>query len=241
MSKEEGNSIAVIGDSHAGHLFTGLDSIDGIGGVATFSFSCSAPYIDISTGLHEPNAYNVRVNSYKGINAVYEYVLKNPGIKTVLLAHNPRCSYNDTIDKRNSNVKDANLAMRNGMIRTFKELSKYKKRAIVVLDNPVVPYDPKLCADRPFRLTRQKEDKCSFPRSEFDSIQSYANYKLLVSDVTRKFPDVSIVDLSEKLCEGHSCYVAKDGVVLYQDQGHLNDAGSKYVAMYIYDLINKSR
>ncbi|MBV4475973.1 acyltransferase family protein [Pseudomonas botevensis] len=240
FQKESDNSVAIVGDSHAGQLFLGIsEQLKPSEGVAVFSASCAAPYIDIATAQKDENAQKVRKGAYKLINRAYDYIIDDPKIKVVILAHLPNCSYQDATDMRNPANGDYKTALSDGMKRTFSALTQANKKVIVLLDNPYLPYDPAACAERPFRLTKNA-DHCSFPREQFDKNQPFTDYKSLVVAATKDFPQVKILDLSTKLCDENRCYLAKDGRLLYSDNSHLNFDGSRYVAPYLIDAIESN-
>lgn len=238
LQKKKGNTIAIIGDSHAGQLYLGMSELLGpAGGVAVFAASCAAPYIDISSATRDPKKGKAREGAYRLINSAYDFVIHDPGIKTVVLAHHPSCSFGDVKDMANPGNKDANNILGDGMRRTFSALVKAHKKVIVVFDNPFLPHDPEQCLDRPFMITT-KGNQCFFPRSEFDSLAPWSNYKSLVNSVLRSYPEIKTYDLSEPLCDREYCYLTRNNSLLYRDRGHLNDRGSRYVAPYIMNAIN---
>ncbi|VVP26146.1 hypothetical protein PS876_04092 [Pseudomonas fluorescens] len=224
---------AVIGDSHASHLFVGLSSYSSDNqGIAVFPASCAAPFYDTSTAQKDKRATRVRQNAYRLINEAYDYVVKDESVINVLLAHNPRCSYEDAIDISNPSEGNFRKVMENGMRRSFQMLSDANKNVVVVLDNPTLPFEPSACSTRPFRITA-KDDGCAFPRDVYDKDGVYVAYKEIVQRVANDFSNVQIIDLSSQLCDRDRCYVAKSGKVLYKDINHLSFFGSQYVAPYI--------
>jgi len=242
LQKKEGNSIAIIGDSHAGQWYLGMSELvhSSGGGIATFAASCAAPYIDISSATNDPKVHNIRVGAYKLINSAYEFIINDPTIKTVILAHNPDCSYNDVKDIANPNITDMNQVLENGMRRTFSALLKANKKVFVLFDNPTLPYDPKMCVDRPFRITN-KNNKCMFSRSEFDSLKAFSNYKSLVNSVLKDYPDIKTYDLSKAFCDDKYCYLLKNGVLLYKDKNHMSYMGSMLISPYIMNSISGTK
>lgn len=235
------NTIAIIGDSHAGHLYAGLsESVDSGDGVIAFAASCAAPYIDIASATSDINARKVREGAYKLINAAYDFVIRDPDIKIVILAHNPLCSSGDVKDMANPGNKDENRVLKDGMIRTFQALTQANKKVVVLFDNPFLPFEPNLCVNRPFRLTNNR-NKCLFPREEFDSLTPFSNYKSVVNSVLKEFPQIRTYDLADPFCDAQYCYLAKNNALLYRDRGHLNDSGSRYVAPYIMNMIGSPK
>lgn len=238
FQKESNNSIAIIGDSHAEQLFAGLSALlKPSEGIAVFPASCAAPYIDVATAQRDINAQKVRKGAYKLINRAYSYIIDDPKIKVVILAHSPACSYFDAIDMKNLGNSDYKEVLTDGMRRTFSALTQANKKVIVLLDNPPLPYDPTSCVERPFRITK-KNDQCSFPREQFDNDKALTDYRTLVKTVTKDFPNIETLDLSTQLCDEQRCYLSKNGSLLYLDRSHLNAVGSKYVAPYLINTID---
>lgn len=224
---------SVIGDSHAAHLFAGLSTYSTAEqGIAVFPASCAAPFYDTSTAQKDKAATKVRANAYRLINEAYDYVSKDNTVVNVLLAHNPRCSYDDAVDIQNPGESDFRKVLESGMRRSFKMLSEAKKNVVVILDGPTLPFDPSACVTRPFRIT-EKNDHCSFPREVFDKDVVNSAYNEIVQRVAKDFTNVQIIDLSSQLCDSENCYAARGGKVLYNDRNHLSMYGSQYVAPYI--------
>src|ERR1700733_7334895 len=177
------------------------------------------------------------MGAYRLIEAAYEFILHDPIVKTVVLAHEPGCSFHDAKDIANPAVTDTNQVLENGMRRTFSALRKAGKNVIVLLDNPPLPFDPRMCVRQRLRISVHAE-RCSFPRGDFDSQAAWSNYKLLINQVLRDYPEIRTYDLAESLCDNHRCYLARNGVLLYADTTHLNSDGSRLVAPSIVRAID---
>ncbi len=238
FQKASNNTIAIVGDSHAGHLYVGLsEALPPANSVAVFPASCAAPYLGVASALKDASARRIREGAYKLIARAYEYIVRESAITTVLLAHNPYCSYEDAVDMLNPDNKDYRKVLTDGMRRTFSALIQANKAVMVVLDNPPLPFDLGMCVHRPFRITA-RADRCSFPREQFDDTTAYSSYRALLESVLRDYPQIRMVDLSVPLCDARDCYISRGGHVLYGDRSHLNWHGSRYVAPYLLDAIN---
>jgi hypothetical protein len=245
MQKNAGNTIAVIGDSHAGHLFVGLAShlashSAGEGGVAVFPASCAAPFIDISTATNDPKANHVRKDAYKLINSAYDFVIRDPEIRTVVLAHNPMCSGDDAKDISNPGKQDIAAILRDGMLRSVEALLRANKEVIILFDSPFLPYEPAQCAKRPF-MSGLNTEKCSFERTRFDSLKPFARYRSIVAEVQKIHPDLRTYDLADLFCDATHCVIQKDGRLLFSDNDHLTTEGSLYVAPHLIEAIRGAR
>jgi hypothetical protein len=240
MQNKEGNTIAIIGDSHAGQLYIGISELMSKDtGVIAFDASCAAPYLDIASGTSDPAIRKIRENNYKLINSAYDYILNDKSIKTVILAHNPGCSFYDVKDMSNIKNSDKDSILIDGMRRTLDKLFKADKKVMILFDSPSLPFDPKKCISRPFILSTKSENYCLFPRQVFDSQPAYLWYKAIVNLILKEYPQALTYDLSIPLCDNENCYLAKNGKLLYLDTGHLNFEGSSFVAPYILNALKQ--
>lgn len=233
MQKPSGhNEIALIGDSHANHLFVGMATYKKNEGVAVFPASCAAPFIDVASALRDPKALHVRQYSYKLIDSAYDYVANDRNIKEVVLAHNPSCSYKDAVDMQNMDIKDSDVIIETGMRRSLDKLVAAGKKVIIVKDNPELPFIPQACVVRPLQFGTGG-DKCSFDKSFYENNKAHSAYNKIVDKVIQDYPTVSSVDISKAMCDESKCYLSRDGNVLYGDKTHLNKYGSRFVAPLI--------
>jgi peptidoglycan/LPS O-acetylase OafA/YrhL len=234
MQKPMGqNEIALVGDSHARHLFIGMSELYSARGVSVFPASCAAPFINVSSSTQDKHAGNMRKDAYKLINEAYDYIAHNPRITDVILAHNPSCSASDAIDIENPSNKNNQDVLDSGLRRTLDVLVKAHKRITIVFDNPGLMFDPKVCVVRPLRISSTGGGRCTYDRSTYDQSFAHQSYKNVVKKVLKDYPGVMVVDLSDKFCNASQCTLARDGHLLYQDMSHLTPYGSRYVAPFI--------
>jgi len=239
IQREGASSIAIIGDSHAGHLFLGFSqAMLPDDGVAVFSASCAAPFLGVATGLTNARARSVRQRAHTLITRAYDFIVQDPAIKVVVLAHNPVCSFQDARDLTDPAVTDYREALARGLDRTLSRLVGAGKSVVILFDNPHVDFDPKKCAWRPVVLTG---DRCSFPRWAVDENRAFRNYRALVDTVLQGHPQVRTIDLADAFCDSRNCRVDRDGHVLYGDHEHLNRLGSRYAASYVLDAIRAAK
>lgn len=231
MQNQSGNnSVAIIGDSHAGHLFTGLSEIRH-DGIVVFPASCALPFVDAKSAL-VTEFLKYREHAYELINSAYLYVIKDKNIHEVILAHNPRCSYNAAIDVENLNIKSSSEVIERAMRRSLTLLISAGKKVIIIKDNPELPYIPEKCVVRPLQFGNRNK-KCLFSKAVYENDIAVKVYNSILDRVLKDYPMVSVVDLSKLFCDKNKCYVSKNGHVLYRDIGHLNRYGSRFVAPYI--------
>lgn len=229
FQKEEGqNTIALIGDSHAGHLYFGLTQVTKEDeGIVVFPASAAAPFLDVMT--FTASGKNSRKFGWQLHREAFNYIFNHPEIKVVVLAHRPYCSFNDVIDRQNPSEHNPRRAMENGMRRTFDALQKAGKRVIVVLDNPELNFEPQSCVDWGFF----KPNSCNYSKEVYEKDEKIAVYNKQIYKISKNYRNISLVDLSKILCDDKKCYASNNGKVLYMDNNHLNNDGSLFVAPYI--------
>lgn len=233
--------IAVVGDSHAAQLFNGLveqDKIKKNHNIAVFPASCNSPYIDLTSGRIDDRTY-YRKNSHLLHREAYKYIFENKNIKTVLLAHNPGCSYLSIYDNRNLNIHDKSIILRNGVIRTFDLLKKHNKKVVIVLDNPTFPFAPQHCklSRRPFSLNNSDKN-CDISRKSAENNPARVWYNNIIMDVAKHYDNIEFFNSIDSLCDKSKCPVVKDGKLIYQDVHHLNIEGSIIVAKDLMKFID---
>ncbi|MAV91504.1 MAG: hypothetical protein CL676_08780 [Bdellovibrionaceae bacterium] len=231
------NTIAIVGDSHGEHLYEGMikklqRSNESL---ALFAASCAAPFLNVSTGLSDLRYQKLRNKNWKLENLALEHAAKDPQIHTVILSHNPFCSFGEgnAIDMENPQEKDFRVVLKMGLRRTLKYLLEHNKSVVLVLDNPELPFDPESCLRRKSSL---KETSCEFEGTS----ESREFFNKMVQSVLREFPTVRQVDLSEAFCKKGRCSPWIHGQMMYKDRSHLNFIGSEYVAPLILNQIPKT-
>lgn len=230
------NTIAVLGDSHAGHLFAGLVS-HGKYSIEVFPIGCGAPLLDVTTSTHERIPawkLKVRGEGYLRHREAFQHIASDPSVVAVILAHRPWCSSNGVLDHRNPNEKNEGKILRSGLARTFEMMQQAGKQVIVVLDNPQLPFNPSRCAIRPL----MPEKSCRFPRKNWETLRFKKFYEAAVRDVAPHFSNVTVIDLADTLCDKTTCYAVRNHAVLYKDNNHLSDAGSRLVASAIIKAVD---
>ena len=232
MSNEFGhNSVALIGDSHAGHLYVGLKNYFKKEGIEVFPCSCAIPFLDIKTSTKDKK-YPFRENGYILHKQALQHIAEDDRVKVVIMAHDPRCSYGDVIDMRNVKENDATKILKNGLIRTLDFLKE--KEVIFILDNPNSPIHPDQCNPM---LTDKNE--CKFLRSRHDNDHIRNNFNRIIKSVAKEYKNIFVVDLSDIFCGSEYCYLTKNGKLLYSDQSHLSTHGSVIVSKVIGEIVKE--
>lgn len=153
-------------------------------------------------------------NDYKNI---YYSVLNNNNITTVILTGYWNSNWNPTEDGGND------------LIKTVNTLTAAHKMVYITDDVPDFSFDPQGCKYlRNFSLHNNlcKEDINFF----------YLRHKIfypILQLIEKANPDVKILKTSEYFCGEGFCNMAKDGILFYRDNDHLNINGSMYLGKEI--------
>lgn len=186
----EGSNIDVVlvGDSHAEHLFLGLANA-----VKTKNITY---YIQPGLGLASNPAFN----------SIFDTVISNPSIRTVVLSNKWEDYQFRSID----------------LLRTIQILLDAKKRVFIFDDIPTFKSDPSLC--------KYKFD-CQIDLDTFKIEHDSYSAKIYM----RQFENLGVptIPVYKALCEELYCSMRSDNSVLYRDWNHLNFQGSDAVAKWI--------
>lgn len=247
IQREPGeNTIALIGDSHARHLYSGMATkTDGKEGVAVFPASCAIPLIGLHSGI-DPNLPD-RVHSEHLLSEAFSYVLSHRNIKKVVLSHLPACSWNNVVDTKNPYNRNHDLILHDGFVRTYDALSKAGKDIYVVLDNP--GYSPeiwqkcKAVIKRPVPipgfLSTKAGKSCSVKPSDRLDKKEVSSWKSAAIEASSGY-DIHFIDLEHVFCRDNNCSMLdQDGNMMYRDWTHLNIRGSAYAAGFIFSKLRE--
>lgn len=234
QSEPEKLDMAIIGDSHAMQLYPGLCDELGEKNIGVFPASGQAPWPGMATLTDEMR--NGRKNGWKLIAQAYKTIADNPGIKTVVIAHNPDTSINDSWDIEKNEKADSTTLMSEAIRKGLNFLREKGKNVVIVLDNPHISQDPSSFMPRPLAFLNNKK----FPetkKSEAVQNKSLRWYENLVREIIPDYDNVVLVNLFDVFCGPETCFSFKDGKTLYFDRDHLNYAGSKLAAPAIAEAI----
>lgn len=126
--------------------------------------------------------------------------------------------------------KEQNL---NAMARdAFRKMSA-SSDLIVMLDIPILTFNPDNCRSRPIK---QKMD-CLLPRDVY--ADQRGTYEQGLHDAVRGITNVTFVDPERLFCSGKTCYGAADGILLYRDTHHLTNEGSVILGKWFWENYSK--
>ena len=105
-------------------------------------------------------------------------------------------------------------------------LSSKDKRVILVADIPYLDSQPGACL---FLNRVGTEPVCGISRARFEDQRDYL-------EVLQKFESLENVELIDNVslfCDEMNCSILDQGHLLYWDDDHLNERGSRYFASHI--------
>ena len=117
------------------------------------------------------------------------------------------------------------------LIRLIAALRMSGKRVYLIDDVPSFSFFPSKCkyVGRLFA-----ENKCT----ESDRLHD-VGYKQTLNEIAAEFDDVEVINIYPLFCDSGICSMAKNGVLLYRDDNHLNVSGSLFVADAIVAQMRK--
>ena len=255
------NTIALLGDSHAAALYDGFLAKESQNdGSVLFSFPCAMPLLGIQSGFGnewrtkaEGNRYN-----YKYIEKGFDYVLNDDSIKNVVLTAFPGCFDHGGLSELNDqSLTDKRKILSKAAEKTFRILTNAGKKVLFVMDVPTLASDfrywdrTKLnkCTNtlgslgsldkslglrgKLMRLGKADslEEACTFEQTQSGTYEAHEMLSEIITSEARKFKNVSVIDLSDLLCDSSGiCSIQKDGNILYGDAHHMNLNGALFAA-----------
>ena len=237
-------TVALIGDSNANQYYPGLAKTYakadenllnlGQGGCPPF-YGLDARMLNAAM---QGGDLHCEIARDKALN----YAIETASVKTVVLSMMGVAYVSGSLGLngkersfiRISYPRDRTLATPSAMLEdamriTLRRLVDAGKKVVFIISIPMLDFDPATCVDfRPWRITSaQLRTPCAIAKTEVDA--SSREYRGMVTRVLQQFPQVKMWDSSRELCDEEYCWAMKDGVLLYRDAVHLNEAGSFFI------------
>jgi hypothetical protein len=241
--------IMLLGDSHAGHLASGLHNIFGENLVVR-SFNGCIPFINV-------DRYDNRFVPGECVKKINQQISefesdRNYGL-IILSTMGP--VYLDGTPFKGKDVarvtglgvklidnkfeKNRWIVFETGMRNTLKKISlQTDKKIVFVLDVPELGIEDRYCGSpmksiyvigTSFGIGNEiTYERCRQTRVDFNERTN--RYHNLIRTVLKDFPNVTLFDPTSLFCDTEWCYGSKDGIKLYRDIDHLSEFGSAYVA-----------
>ena len=247
----------VLGDSHGGHLVSGLRSVTS-GTVTAYTSGGCIPFRNVD----RYDSRFARGECARKVNAYLDKLIaEDPSAIVILSSMGPvyleGTAFNGKDQARvtglgvelttDLTIRDRATVFEVGIRSTLAELSQLKNVAIVfAIDIPELGIDHgcekqsktiELGAFKLFDLVNDpQEEACFVSRRSYDD-RSRA-YKALVQRVLLDFPKVRVFDPTDAFCDEEKCkgFDPEHGL-LYRDVDHLSEAGSRYYALKLLEFL----
>lgn len=227
-------TVLLIGDSNANHFYPGLAKYYARNSENLLNLGRGGcpPFLGVDVKIKGDNFHCGDVQ-----DKAIEIAVKTTSIKTVVLSMssyvtNVRAGGGDEPNPallsyaKNPAMTEPLEILEESMRSTLQRLTHAGKQIIVIISIPTIGFDPAMCVDlRPWRLTMTYfKALCADSRRE---IEKYSGgYRNMVLRVLQDYPKVKLWDATHELCDKNNCWAMMDGVLLYRDTLHLNEAGS---------------
>lgn len=193
-------TVAVVGDSHAEHLFVGLAEQLPDENVAYYIQLCAGNF-----GSTEGRTEICPIEAVKKMARILDYVRQDDAITWVVIG----------------DFWLGNGLARNPLREAVRSLSEAGKRVVVTTDTPAFALPPEQCkvsgaaGNPPTACTAVAADAPSFAAA--------------LQDTLAGIPLVEVYDTRPILCPEDKCSMLHDGAIMYRDSNHLNLLGSRLV------------
>lgn len=249
----------VLGDSHGGHLITGLTSIT-TGKVQNFTKDGCLPFRNVD----RYDSRTVPGECAKKINALLDQVIIDDPDAIIVLSSMGPVYLDGTPFKgkdfarvtglgveliNDKTITDRYKVFEIGLRQTLFELSKLKKITVVfAIDVPELGIDEGCSrTSKEYRLggyvisdlvSVLDPMNCFVSRNDYDL--RVDTYKKLSYIVASEFSNVILFDPTDSFCDGKLCkgYDPRFGF-LYRDADHLSDSGSRFYAETLVNVLSQ--
>lgn len=235
---------AIIGDSHASHLIALKELAKRTNETVEFHSLGACPMLLHISSFNK----NGKDDCGDAVNKTYAAIENSNSIKTVVISlrgHIYTSEHKTTFKNKkrrnhtvalntNPELTDSVEIFKIGIRDTLNFLIKKEKKVIFVLNAADLDFKPQQCINRPLRISKL-QSPCAVPRSTFE--EKSQEYRDLVKSVLNDFPEVTLFDASEGLCDEEWCWATKDGKILYNDTNHFSTEGSFFIAERLWPVI----
>lgn len=226
-------TIVLIGDSHANHLYPGLNEY----------FSSRGENLLLLGKSGTPPMMGITKKPKANFDDIFQYIEKTHSIHTIVISafwgsyyeqngvYIPGASElykNFIIDDIDPEGWKQKSIFARGLNRALDKISRQKK-IIAFQDVPSLPFILESCLPRPFF---ERTSKCNFDIGVPLKLQE--NSRKEVESEFKLYPNIKIIDPMSYLCPNGICSIRKDGVILYSDEHHLSVEGAKVIMREIF-------
>ncbi|WP_332855180.1 acyltransferase family protein [Duganella sp. S19_KUP01_CR8] len=201
-------TVAMLGDSHAFHIWAGLNRYYHSRGENLVYFGTRVPFVNLPVG---DDPYQ------KVVPMMIDKVMQATTVKTVIISTFARLNIEDEGGKKMTQALHDTLAM----------FVASGRKVIYVSDTPYLDFEPRSCIRRGAIPTSQTRTDCSLPRAKQD--QQIARHKVAEQQALRDLPMVQVFDAAAQLCDAQRCLVMRENKMMYRDTHHLSHEGDLFM------------
>lgn len=214
--------LALIGDSHAGHLLNG------------FSEALEAPFNQVilmgAGGCQAASGIKTAQNCQKILEESINFIKSQPQLKYVLIGNYQGFLDDLSVDE----IED----YRRGFLKTIEALTKLGKKVIFVIDNPTLKDSAERCVESQLRLRSLiKEIPAFCDKTKMTDFKDHSKYKTFVESLAQP-KNLYFFDSQAALCKDNICEIYDiNNRLLYSDNNHLSKYGSELVVKKIVSFL----
>jgi peptidoglycan/LPS O-acetylase OafA/YrhL len=211
-AQESTTNLVLFGDSHAAQWFDAMKDI------------AQREHWKLTTVL-KLGCAAVEINPGQGIDADRECVAWRRNAVAAIVELHPTLiilgSATNKLDRPENPQAYATPALvadvREGVLRTLRQLSAAGARMALLRDTPEFPFDVTSCLARAERHSWYPGNACDLPSAAAVDSRIYAAEQSAAASL----PHVRLIDMNAALCPQGTCKAVVDGAVMYRDTHHL--------------------
>ncbi|MEO8687691.1 MAG: acyltransferase family protein [Solirubrobacteraceae bacterium] len=220
-------TVALIGDSHAGHWRLAVVGIARKKGWRVLAIGhAGCPFSKATKLLPEPD----RSHCLKWKRAVFAWFGKHPEVKTVFVS---QFSHGTGVATRPG--QDQFGAQASGYAGAWNALPASVEQIVVIRDTPHTRGDTDNCVQGAIDSRRPAGPACAVPRRE-----ALVRDPAAVAAARMNSPRVRVADLTPFFCDRQKCYPVVGGALVYKDATHLTQVYSASLAPYLQRSVDRA-
>ena len=218
---EATRTVALVGDSHAGHWRAALDVVARARGWRGLSIAhTGCPLSKAVRNLEEPDRFHACA-AWK--QAVFAWFDRHPEVSTVFVSG--LSGGTGVIPPRGGSRFAASVR---GYRRAWEALPATVRRIVVIRDTPKMRGDTGACVERALANRRAPGASCAVPRRD-----SLDRDPMVAAAAGVRSDRVRTVALTEFFCGRRRCYPVIGGALVVRDQNHLTAVFSTTLGPYL--------
>lgn len=229
-SNHENPEYIVLGDSHAEHYDLGFKAL-GKSYLIVYKPDC-APFWKVEVHLKDKSKHCIEAMEH-----ILNYGIKHSTSSLVILSArwpmyywgeaSMKKSYSEYVSYETDGVKNS-IVFERAIEKTLKKLSSIKNNIVIFQSVPELDFRPENCSSkRPVVMSQFIKTPCGVGLSFFRERSRSAGQ--IISDQAEKYSNIHLLNPSKYLCNTELCTAELEGMPLYYDNNHLNEAGATHI------------